>query len=59
MELTFSKYWKSILSDVELDGVEVNQVSPEHLEFIKKRAKGLYNKDVDVYDAFEELLELF
>lgn len=59
MELTFSKYWKSILSDVELEGVEVSQVSPEHLEFIKKKAKGLYNKDVDVYDAFEELLELF
>lgn len=59
MELTFTKYWNNILSDVEMDGVCISDLSPERLEFLKNKAKTLYNKDVDVYDAFEQLLELF
>lgn len=59
MELTFSKYWLEILEHFESEGGCIEDVSSERLEFIKNKAKSLYKKDVDVYDAFERVVELF
>lgn len=59
MDLTFSKYWSLILESIESDGICIDDISDERKDFLKKKAKSLYNKDIGVYDAFEQLVELF
>lgn len=59
MELKFTQYWNKIQHEAELDGMYIGECDPDKLNMLKKKAKSLYNKDVDVYDAFEQLYDLF
>lgn len=57
--MSWSEYWKEILSLAEQDGVVVKHIDDEHLETVKEKFKKLWRKELEAYDAYERLLELF
>ena len=57
--MSWSEYWKEILSLAEQDGVVVKYIDDERLEVVKEKFKKLWKKEVDAYEAYERLLELF
>ena len=57
--MSLSKYWKEILSLAEQDGVVVKYIDDERLEVVKEKFKKLWKKEVDAYDAYERLIDLF
>ena len=57
--MSWSKYWKEILSLAEQDGVVVKYIDDERLEVVKEKFKKLWKKEVDAYDAYERLIDLF
>ena len=59
MEMTFSEYWKEILYFASLEGICIEQISEENFAYLKSKAKILYKKDVEAYDAFDRLVDLF
>lgn len=57
--MSWSEYWKEILSLAEQDGVVVKYIDDERLEVVKEKFKKLWKKEVEAYEAYERLLELF
>lgn len=57
--MSWSEYWKEILSLVEQDGVVVKHIDDERLEVVKEKFKKLWKKEVEAYEAYERLIELF
>lgn len=57
--MSWSEYWKEILSLAEQDGVVVKHIDDERLEVIKEKFKKLWKKEVDCFEAYERLLDLF
>ena len=57
--MSWSEYWKEILSLAEQDGVVVKHINDERLEVVKEKFKKLWKKEVDAYESYERLLELF
>ena len=57
--MSWSEYWKEILSLAEQDGVVVKYIDDERLEVVKEKFKKLWKKDVEAYEAYERLLDLF
>ena len=57
--MSWSEYWKEILSLAEQDGVDVKHIDDERLEVVKEKFKKLWKKEVDAYEAYERLLDLF
>ena len=57
--MSWSKYWKEILSLAEQDGVVVKYIDDERLEVVKEKFKKLWKKEIDAYEAYERLIELF
>lgn len=57
--MSWSEYWKEILSLVEQDGVVVKYIDDERLEVVKEKFKKLWKKEVEAYEAYERLLDLF
>ena len=57
--MSWSEYWKEILSLAEQDGVVVKYIDDERLEVIKEKFKKLWKKEVEAYEAYERLIELF
>ena len=57
--MSWSEYWKEILSLAEQDGVVVKHIDDERLEVVIEKFKKLWKKEVDAYDAYERLLDLF
>ena len=57
--MAWSEYWKEILSLAEQDGVVVKYIDDERLEVVKEKFKKLWKKEVDAYEAYERLLDLF
>lgn len=57
--MSWSEYWKEILSLAEQDGVVVKHIDDERLEIVKEKFKKLWKKEVDAYEAYERLLDLF
>ncbi len=57
--MSWSEYWKEILSLAERDGVVVKHIDDERLEVVKEKFKKLWKKEVDAYEAYERLLDLF
>ena len=57
--MSWSEYWKEILSLAEQDGVVVKYIDDERLEVIKEKFKKLWKKEVEAYEAYERLLDLF
>lgn len=57
--MSWSEYWKEILSLAEQDGVVVKNIDDERLEVVKEKFKKLWKKEIEAYDAYERLLDLF
>lgn len=57
--MSWSEYWKEILSLAEQDGVVVKYIDDERLEFVKEKFKKLWKKEIEAYDAYERLIDLF
>ena len=57
--MSWSEYWKEILSLAEQDGVVVKYIDDERLEVVKEKFKKLWKKEVETYEAYERLIELF
>lgn len=57
--MSWSEYWKEILSLAEQDGVVIKYIDDERLEVIKEKFKKLWKKEVEAYEAYERLLDLF
>lgn len=57
--MSWSEYWKEILSLAEQDGVVVKYIDDERLEVVKEKFKKLWKKEVEPYEAYERLIELF
>lgn len=57
--MSWSEYWKEILSLAEQDGVVVKYIDDERLEVVKEKFKKLWKKEVEAYEAYERLIELF
>lgn len=57
--MSWSEYWKEILSLAEQDGVVVKYIDDERLEVVKDKFKKLWKKEVESYEAYERLLDLF
>lgn len=57
--MSWSEYWKEILSLAEQDGVVVKYIDDERLEVVKEKFKKLWKKEVDAYEAYERLIDLF
>lgn len=57
--MSWSEYWKEILSLAEQDGVVVKYIDDERLEVVKEKFKKLWKKEVEAYEAYERLLDLF
>ena len=57
--MSWSEYWKEILSLAEQDGVVVRYIDDERLEVVKEKFKKLWKKEVETYEAYERLLDLF
>lgn len=57
--MSWSEYWNEILSLSEQDGVVVKYIDDERLEFVKEKFKKLWKKEIEAYDAYERLLDLF
>ena len=57
--MSWSEYWKEILSLAEQDGVVVKYIDDERLEVVKEKFKKLWKKEIDAYEAYERLLDLF
>lgn len=57
--MSWSEYWKEILSLAEQDGVVVKYIDDERLEFVKEKFKKLWKKEVEAFEAYERLLDLF
>ena len=57
--MSWSEYWKEILSLAEQDGFVVKYIDDERLEVVKEKFKKLWKKEVEAYEAYERLLDLF
>lgn len=57
--MSWSEYWKEILSLAEQDGVVVKYIDDERLEVVKEKFKKLWKKEVEAYEAYERLIDLF
>ena len=57
--MSWSEYWKEILSLAEQDGVVVKYIDDERLEVVKEKFKKLWKKELEAYEAYERLIELF
>ena len=57
--MSWSEYWKEILSLAEQDGVVVKYIDDERLGVVKEKFKKLWKKEVEAYEAYERLIELF
>lgn len=57
--MSWSEYWKEILSLAEQDGVVIKYIDDERLEVVKEKFKKLWKKEVEAYEAYERLLDLF
>lgn len=57
--MSWSEYWKEILSLAEQDGVVVKYIDDERLEVVKEKFKKLWKKEVEAYEAYERLMDLF
>lgn len=57
--MSWSEYWKEIISLAEQDGVVVKYIDDERLEVVKEKFKKLWKKEVEAYEAYERLIELF
>ena len=57
--MSWSEYWKEILSLAEQDGVVVKHIDDERLEVVKEKFKKLWKKEIEAYHAYERLLDLF
>lgn len=57
--MSWSEYWKEILSLAEQDGVVIKYIDDERLEVVKEKFKKLWKKEVEAYEAYERLIDLF
>ena len=57
--MSWSEYWKEILSLAEQDGVVVKYIDDDRLEVVKEKFKKLWKKEIEAYEAYERLIDLF
>ena len=57
--MSWSEYWKEILSLAEQDGIVVKYIDDERIEVVKEKFKKLWKKEVEAFEAYERLLDLF
>jgi len=58
-EMTWSMYWNQIVELAEQDSIVISDIDKDRIKEIKDKFKSLWKKGIEVFDAYERLVEMF
>ena len=58
-EMTWSAYWNQVVELAEQDSIVISDIDKDRIKEIKDKFKSLWKKGIEVFDAYERLVEMF